>query len=244
MAMRIAICDDEHVINEMLKIIIEKTFSKLAHDCDIELYKSGDMLLQYLSSHPCYFHIYLLDIEMEGINGLETAHRIREQDAEAIIIFVTSHRELMPEAFRVLAFEFIIKPFHQEAVNRIILSAIRLLESRRTLFTYVIRKKTHSLFLSKIENLESKGRKVILQTTQGERIEYYGTLKNAAAKLSSLTFAQPHKSYIINLEHTRRLESWSILMQSGNTIPVSALFHDSFHIAYRRFILSRSIGGS
>lgn len=238
--MKIAICDDEQIASKTLKGIIEETFSELTHQYEIKLYSSADSLLQYLKENPRYFQIYFLDIEMAGTNGLEAAKKIRAQDAETILIFATSHGELMSEAFHVLAFQFIIKPFKEETVKKILLSAIKLLESRRTLYTYIIRKKIHSIYLSEIEAIESRGRKTILNTINGEKIEYYGKLRDAKEKVSSLTFAQPHKSFLVNLEKIAILESWLIVMQSGLIINISNLYHDTFHKAYRIFVLSRA----
>ena len=80
-------------------------------------------MLDFLEQQPNFFHMYLLDIEMAGTDGLKTAAQIRETDPDAVIIFMTSHSELMSEAFEVLAFQFIVKPFETKKALGILSSA-------------------------------------------------------------------------------------------------------------------------
>lgn len=108
--MNIAICDDDRLMSGQIEKLVEQVFHGETSKYNTEVFFSGDRLLDFLEQSPNYFHMYLLDIEMEGADGLETAARIREADSDAVIIFMTSHAELMSEAFEVLAFQFIIKP--------------------------------------------------------------------------------------------------------------------------------------
>ncbi len=48
---------------------------------------------------------------MNGLNGLETAAKVRKVDGKCILIFLTSSKEFMPKAFSFHSFEYIIKPF-------------------------------------------------------------------------------------------------------------------------------------
>ena len=235
--MNIAICDDEDVIRNTLAAQVGQVTDHTPYICSQTLFSSGDEVLQFLAENPRHFQIYLLDIGMQGTDGLETARQIRSQDKEAVLLFITSHKELMPEAFRVLAFGYLIKPVREEELTSLLLSALHLLECRQILYFYSVRKKIHTLQLAQIEYIESLGRKVILHLTNGETREYNGTLKEAAVNTRGLTFAQVHHSFIINLEQIKMLESWMVTMQSGDQIKISNTYHAVFHSSYRNFIL-------
>lgn len=237
--MNIAICDDEVLTTRNLENYIESALEETTYDCSCKNFFSGDSLLVFLKENPQYFQIYLLDIEMSGTNGLETASQIRRYDSDAVIIFVTGHVELMPEAFRVLAFNYIIKPFNRITIKETILSAINLLESRNKLFSYKIQKTIHTVYRSQIEYIESFGRRMVLHLTDGGEIEYNGTLKDAAAKTEGLTFAQAHNSYIVNMERIAKIDSQHLRMRGGAEIPISGKFHVSFHASYRNYILMK-----
>lgn len=79
--MNIAICDDEKFIREQIKSLIEIN----RNDCTIETYVTGEELLAVQK----HFDVIFLDIQMDGINGIETARIFREQGNESILIFIT-----------------------------------------------------------------------------------------------------------------------------------------------------------
>lgn len=241
--MNVAICDDDMQAAILMEMLVDEAFGHDSNTYNCKVFLSGDDLMQYLDQHLPEFQIYLLDIEMAGIDGLQIASRIREKDMDAIIIFVTSHAELMPQAFRVLAFQYLVKPVDKKAATAVLLSAIDWIERRRSTFHYSVHKQQHTLNLSQIEYMESIGRKITIHTIDGDKQVYYGTLKEAAEKTKGLLFARPHTSYIVNLEHLMQLKSHSIRMKSGDEIIISSKYHASFHAAYRNFILYRTRSG-
>ena len=87
--MRIAICDDEV---SMVQILEEK-IKKLLPDAVIDKYLSGDELI-VSDSKP---DILFLDIQMPGMDGMETAKVLRQDNENMILIFVNNFREKYKE---------------------------------------------------------------------------------------------------------------------------------------------------
>ena len=79
--MTIAICDDEKIICEQIGKLVKKQIP----DCNIELFASGETLLKETK----IFDIIFLDIQMDGINGIQTARMLRNKKEEALLIFIT-----------------------------------------------------------------------------------------------------------------------------------------------------------
>ena len=107
--MRIAVCDDERIItNELVELI------KMQHpEADVMSFSSGEEMLKVQED----FSIYLLDIDMEGLSGIEIAKEIRTrqaQESKSIIVFVTAYREYMEDAFDVNAYHYLVKPIKEE----------------------------------------------------------------------------------------------------------------------------------
>ena len=94
--MRIAICDDEKNIREL----IGNTITKQYPEAEIVFFSSGEELL--LSDK--HIDILFLDIQMVGRNGMETARELRKKDKNVILIFVTAVEEYVFQAFDVGAF--------------------------------------------------------------------------------------------------------------------------------------------
>ena len=84
--MRIAICDDEKQICELLKEKIQRYYFTKDAGYSIQTFESGDKLLEYDLER---IDVLFLDVDMPGRNGLETAKSIREQNKEMLIIFLT-----------------------------------------------------------------------------------------------------------------------------------------------------------
>ena len=96
--MKIGICDDEKEIREMLQDQVRSLYPK----ADILLYASGEELL--VGELP---DILLLDIQMQGKSGIETAKELRLTDRHLIIIFVSAIEDYVFQAFVVDALHYL-----------------------------------------------------------------------------------------------------------------------------------------
>lgn len=239
--MHIAICDDNIYAVSKLEALVDQAFERHSIRYGCESFDSGDTLLTYLDSHPRHFHLYLLDIEMPGTDGLDTARIIRQQDSEALIVFTTSHTELMSEVFGVYAFHFLSKPFNDDTAKGILLKAAEVFEQRQALFHFKVGKSHCTVYRSQITCIESYGRKLTLHTASREIHEYYGTLKGALEQLGGIAFVQAHSSYVVNIEQLARVTADTLLLRDGLTIPIGKKYHQAFHSAYRHYVLSHSI---
>jgi len=120
--LKIVICDDNRSEAAFVRAVIEEHFK----DYTIEEFNSGGSLLEYLKENSP--DIILLDVEMPGLNGLETARKIRETHPIMGIIFITAHAQFALEAFGVYAFDFIVKPVDKKRLVR----SLDIVESKRT----------------------------------------------------------------------------------------------------------------
>ena len=59
------------------------------------------------------FDIVLMDIDMPGMNGMETARALRKVDAAVILIFVTNMAQFAISGYEVDATDFILKPVNK-----------------------------------------------------------------------------------------------------------------------------------
>src|SRR5690554_523612 len=95
----IAICDNEQIFlnqyHKKLKIVAKK----LNIDLDIHQFSSGESLLFHLEDYPNHFQIIYLDIVMDGLNGIETALKLRKLNSAVKIIFLTSSKDYVYSAF-------------------------------------------------------------------------------------------------------------------------------------------------
>lgn len=238
--MNIAICDDNPKIIGQIETLLLSFFEHDLNQFNYEAFLSGESLVDHLTKEESSFQIYLLDVEMKSLDGFEVARFIREGDQQAIIIFITSHVEWMPEAFEVNAFHYLIKPIDELKVKQVLTKAMEQLSLRKMILQFTIQKKVYTVYLGEVEYFESMKRKMIIHLKNGEEYEYYGTMKEVIDKVSTQLFTQVHHSFVVNMDYVQMKSGETIVLQSGREIAITKKFHQSFQSAYRKYVLMRT----
>lgn len=227
----IAICDDEEIIIERIADLIKKQNM----DCHIESFQAGNELL----AAKRRFDLIFLDIQMDGINGMETAKAVREYDRKAVIVFVTAVKEYVFEAFDVGAFHYLLKPIEERKFAEVFENAAREIQERR------IQKETPALFLktknksytfnqSEIIFIESKNRKAAIHTVKNT-LEVYAVMKELQKELGN-SFYRCHRGYLVNMAHIAEYSSDMIEMDNGERVYLAKEKYQEFVKAYMRYL--------
>lgn len=213
--LKIAVCDDEPFMCEMLKEKIGEYLREGSKEFKIFCYPNGESL-------PVSggFDIVFLDVQMPGISGMELAKRLRENGNSCAVIFVTVLKEPVFDAFEVDAVDYLCKPVDSVRLKRALERAIRRTEEQKgkTLLIQTMNRR-QSVKLDSILYCEVFNRKILLHTQQGV-IEYYSRLSDVANQLDS-RFAKCHRSYLVNLDYLSECSKGQIILTNGERIPVS-----------------------
>ena len=190
MTYKIAVCDDEQIfVDDVVKKLKEQS-----EQCEISEYISGEELL----SSPLEFDMIFLDIEMTGINGINAAFTLRERGFDGMIIFLTSHTEFMPDAFKVKAFRFLDKPFDSEKFNEAFSEAKKEIMNTEHILLFDRSGKTVYLKLTDIVYLEAYGDGTYIYGKTGIVYDTDKPLKYWKEQIGSEHFYQIHKSFIVS----------------------------------------------
>lgn len=232
--MRIAICDDEKEIRDILYDKIKV----LSPEAQILMYQSGDEFL----AEDAKADICLMDIQMSGRNGMETARELRKINKKAILIFVTALEEYVFEAFDVGAFHYIIKPFDDAKVEEVMKNALMqyyesLSESKEEdgkEYIMVNSKGSHvKVRIDDIIFAEVFNRVIIIHKSDGD-IRYYGKLSDLE-KIAGDNFFRPHRAYLINFKYVEKYDSSTIYMEKGEAI-IAKQNYSEFVKRYLKYI--------
>lgn len=232
--MKIIVCDDEKYICEDLEKRLREYYQSL--DVLILSVSSGEELLRMMEREPDGVVCVFLDIEMEGMDGLETARRFRADHPDIPVLLLTSHTELAMEGYEVQAFRFLEKPLRQEKL----VEALRAVErSSLTAVRHKLKVATgdREVYVNCEDILYIKSENVYLNIlTKGESFLVRGKLKEFAASLPEDSFFQIHRSYIVNLFHVRSFDGRNVLMEDGGRLPVSGRRRDLFREKMTRYL--------
>ena len=216
--MRIAICDDKK--SERQKVI-EALGSVIDHFSTDE-FDNGSALLESHAKHP--YDLIILDILMPGLNGMDTAAAIRTHDKKTPIIFLSSSEEFGVQSYRVLAFDYLLKPIDR-AQLRDCMKRLFSQKAKKKHFLSITYKATElDILLSNIQCLESNSRKVILTLSENNEIEISGKLTDFEPFLLEHGFCRCHKSYLVNMEHIDKLEGEMFYLTCGKSVKISRAF--------------------
>lgn len=223
----IGICDDEKSIRNLLYNYIEEYGALYKYEFDIHTFMLGEDLLNSKSIYQC--DLLFLDVEMGNINGIQTAHFLRElSELENLqIVFVSAHDKYMKSMFDVRPFQYISKPVSKEEFFKTLDSYCKFFIRKCDFFSFKTGRTMHRLPCSDILYFESKGRKIFLYTKQ-ECIEFYDKLNVLERSLENAGFYRIHQSYLVNPYYIVQYSTQHVVMQNGVTIPVSGKYKSRF----------------
>ena len=234
--MRIAICDDEKNIRELIANKVVKQYP----DAEIIFFQSGEELLLVDESMDILF----LDIQMSGIDGMETARELRKKDKRVILVFVTAVEEYVFQAFDVGAFNYIVKPIDDGKFSDVLHRAVdewssQNINGKEPEVRYVLINNSgvHTkVILDKIVYAEVFNRKVVIHKLDGE-IEYYGKMSDLES-LAGDSFFRPHRAYLINFKYVEKYDATTIYLERG-TVLMAKQNYPEFVKKYMKYIQKR-----
>lgn len=117
--MRIAICDDEDAQRQLLKDCLEEWSGSKGIPVEIKLFQNGENFL-FLWEEDKEYDLLIFDIGMGRMSGLELAAKIREEDNEIPILFVTGYDEYISQGYEVAALHYLIKPLNKQKLFEVL----------------------------------------------------------------------------------------------------------------------------
>jgi DNA-binding LytR/AlgR family response regulator len=243
--LQVAVCDDEKDEHIRLDQLFQYLMKSTPYAFQLHYFFSGEELLKYYAEHmPFPFHFLILDIEMNGMNGIETAKKVRSlPDRDVQIIFLTSYPEYMMTSFDVQTFQYLIKPVSFELLMSKVIKLSHYISTSTNRFVVIkseeeqivlrtndiiaIVKVKHSLAKNKL-NVITVQRQYIITSTM---LEY-------ATKLE-YPFMIIHRSVIINLDHIRKFTSASVLMSNQDEFPIGRSKSKKLKDAYVRNMIAQ-----
>ena len=232
--MRIAVCDDDWAIIEQIEEYIEAIHDK---SLEYEVFFCVEELQRYISEQDENFDVFILDIEMKEMSGIDFAKKLRENDVNALIIFMTSHSQYVFDVFETITFDFIEKPLTVEKIKKVLEKTKKYQGIAKKSFVFSYRKNNYSIAFSNISYLEKEGRKVWVYTTDEKRYQCNMTLAEIWSQLDIETFGMLNKSLIVNISKIEGIIGENVILQDGKNLYISRNYKKELkkkHLDYLR----------
>ena len=216
--MNVIICDDDKHDREKLNTLIDKYVLDNNIQMSVSEYESGEALLESIKNGKCA-DIIFLDINMDNMDGLTLAKKIRVMMEDVPIILVTAFINYALDGYKVRASRFLVKDdldkTFDECMDDILCEMQR--KSKNIILSCVegdIRFKVTEILM--IETARHKN----LIHTEGEMYQIYEKLDILEEMLKGYGFLRIHQSYLVNMSHVRSINSYELTLDNGIKIPV------------------------
>lgn len=212
--MKIAIVENEELQAQNLQEFLHKWLQEHNILYEIVHFKSGE---EIIASKIKNFDLVFMDILMDGIDGVTTAHKLRELGFNGQLVFLTSFAEYVFEGYNVHALNYLLKPVDYSKVAKCIEYVIKSLDAG--LYTFQHRECVYRIPFSEIICFSSDNHYTQIITTQGT----YRQMEPLRKIYSYLPeqFLYCHRTAIINIEHVLMLNGRELLLSNKMSIPVS-----------------------
>lgn len=228
---KIAICDDDRAQTGYLTGLVHEWEKEKGLLAQIHVFESAEQFLfQYAEEKD--FDILLLDIEMGGMNGVELARKIRRDNRELQIIFITGYMEYIAEGYDVEALHYLLKPVTGEKLAGVLDRGIERLKSKRKSLLLNIGDETVRVPLYEIRYLEVCKNYVTIHS--GEDYTVKRTLAQLEQQLDE-AFARTGRSYIVNLQYVKKITRAEVFLKDGTALPLSRGLYEEINRAFIRY---------
>jgi DNA-binding LytR/AlgR family response regulator len=227
--LNISICEDEAVQAENLRKLVLNWAEGGAFSAAIRIFtNAGDFLREWRRRKGC--DILLLDVQLgDGQNGIELARELRKDDGRLIIVFVTAFDDFIGLGYDVSALHYLLKPVSAEKLNEVLNRAREQLlrQPRYVMLPLNIRLKAgdirYARAFSHYVELYTTGQSFRMKISMNELEELLGD-----------GFFRCHRSYIAGMDHVKMISRGLMVLDTGETLPLSRRLYDAANQAFIR----------
>ncbi len=240
--MWIGICDDNRLHSGNIEAIVLKYCKKFLNlSVEIEVFDSAESLLKEIMNPSVSFQILFLDIEMQGMNGIDAAREIRKIDPNVLIIYVTSYDQYTLESFEVKPFRYLLKPINNEKLTLALFQAIDEVMNNNQYLFYKQQNMQCQINCDKIAVILSEsGRMISVKTSNlNESIIFYGKIKEIEKMLNPLRFIKVNPGTIVHLNYVNIITGSEVYLTTGQVFSISRGQKKIVKEHYNNFISTR-----
>ena len=230
--MKIAIVDDEKTTTDLLGEYIQRFETEYKSSIETTIFFHP---IDFLNKYRSDYDLVLMDIEMPGLNGIETAKELRRMDSNVVLIFITNMAQYAINGYEVDATDFIVKPVSYMDFALKIKKAIRYISQRqRAKITLETGDGILSISIPDIYYIEVVRHYLEYHTTQGV-VKTRGVMKEVESVLKQYHFVRCNHGYLVNLKYVDALYNHTVRV-AGDELIISRNKKNEFLMEFTRYV--------
>lgn len=213
----IAVCDDEKYCRDTVKEYVGNYMQQKGIPFEIDTFSSGQEFIN-LGSEIMKYKIIFLDINMNDLDGIKTAQRIRELSKEAFIVFVTAYVKYTLEGYKVDAIRYLLKNNinFEETIIECMNAIAEKMNYTEIKKEFIFCEGARKISLNKMLYIESKLHKLEFHVMEDALHTYslYDTLNNVENELAEYGFVRLHQSFLVNIKHIKSIKRYEAILSN------------------------------
>ncbi len=244
---RLAICDDDvNTLECVGRMAREYAGLNPQWGIAVHQFRSAYDLLRNENREPG-FHIYLMDIMMPGVNGIDAAQRIRRMDEEAVIVFMTAGEEFALESFKASPLSYLVKPIREGTLFPVLEKACQRVQKAADDYVMVrVKSGTALIRYHQIVFIEYMNHTMTYHLTTGKTLTTMVLRESftdfTEKYLRDPRFIKPHASFVLNMDQVQVMSAKEFEMVGGEVVPVSKRAYAQVRKQFMDYILLRHGG--
>ena len=215
--MKIAIIDNSEKDIGLFTSLAGQLTSRLHYELDILTYKSGEDFLKVYT--PVTFDIVFMEMDMDGMNGIEVAKELRKIDFYTLIVFLTGTEDAALLAAPLHIFDYIIKPCTYDRLRFVLEESKKILPEHKNDLIFVCGKRTVKLKFSDIIYIESNNNNTIFTMNNG-MLKYRIFFSKISELLTCHHFLICTRGVALNMDYITNYDQETFQMADGRKFPI------------------------
>lgn len=215
--LRIAICDDEREFIEELKSKIVPILKAHHWKGSVTSFSNGINLIN--SNKKEKFDIIFLDIDMPERDGFSVAEQI--VDRESLLIFCTSHNELVYNSFSYQPFWFLCKDSYVESLDEVLCAARKKLEMQNRNYEFNINGEIYNIVIDEILYFDVSKHRVHVHLKDGEQIDFRENLSKVEEVFDEYGFVRINSGCLVNMLWIKHIYQNDIELKNEEVLSLS-----------------------
>lgn len=219
---KIAIVDDNKDMTEVVREYVKKQAKNVGMDQQIMIrtYTKPESLLEDLQVGR-EFHIYIMDVEMPQINGMELTDRIKRMQDDSYIIFLTCHEKFALQSYEREVYQYVLKADMERRLPYVLERVLTDCRRERTEYYQITNQhRIEKIKCQDIIYVKKDGKNCIMFTKSGEYFDRK-TMEHVSEVLDRSGFIAIDRGRLVNIEHIRKIEKNEVHMDNGEVLEIS-----------------------
>ena len=230
--MKVAIVDDELEMRQIMTDYVNRFGKEAGIELETVTFESGE---KFLRDYKMIYDIIIFDIDMPGINGIDTARKLRETDTNVTIIFVTNIAQYAINGYEVDAVDYILKPVsYYDFSMKFHRTVAKAAQKKEHIIKVETAEGTRKLRLPALVYVEVLSHYLYFHTTKRD-YRSRGNISDVEKELEKYNFVRIHRSYIVNLKYVNKVLSKEVTV-GDKVLPVSRNYKENLKEEYLKYI--------